>query len=225
MQGNNVGMDTYIIDRRFRVSIKAKLEVWGKPERNTPSSTMEKLWGGIRRPSPWCSSSIGPILPPQKQTPHKNKTETTPEKKKELLPSSPESRTDLQTVLLDACRRKKNAGKWDWIPRTPHGDGGLSGPKRRWEVGFGEEGFWGFWRRNGSWRWRFLWGFPIYMQAGDSVTDIALLGLTDLQRAPGCILTACRSCNGPRNPSESCSCHGSAGSYRPEPGPRFDFHS
>lgn len=56
---------TYMMDRRFRVRRKGKLEGWGKLDRKMRCSTIEKLGGGRRMwwcPPPSTASPIKPIL-------------------------------------------------------------------------------------------------------------------------------------------------------------------
>lgn len=53
---------TYMMDRRFRVCKKAKLQGRGKLDLKMPSSTIEKLGGGSRTTSPLSSpSTMNPI--------------------------------------------------------------------------------------------------------------------------------------------------------------------
>lgn len=52
---------TYMMDRRFRESRKAKLRGWGNPDLKMPSSTIEKFEGGTSTTSFSCSSNISPI--------------------------------------------------------------------------------------------------------------------------------------------------------------------
>jgi len=57
--------ETNMMERRFRVWRKGKLEEVGKPDRKMQSSTMAKLGGGTRTASlssPFSTSTINPIV-------------------------------------------------------------------------------------------------------------------------------------------------------------------